>query len=107
MKIATAIFLIFGGACISGQALRVIYQFIFFPGSTYAPALFDIFFDWMTMLVVGLFLIVYATMITYKKFTKPIPVICPKCETIFDVRIDIKSDLHCPGCGVTGVVGEA
>jgi hypothetical protein len=107
MKIATAIFLIFGGACISGQALRVMYQFVFFPGSSYTPALFDIFFDWMSMLVVGLFLIIYATMITYRKLGEIIPVLCPKCQTIFDVKKYNNYGIHCPGCGVAGIMGEA
>lgn len=36
-----------------GQGSRMLYQGIFHPGSYYVPVLFDLFFDWMTLFVLG------------------------------------------------------
>ena len=36
-----------------GHGLRMIYQGTFNPGSAYVPNLFDLYFDWLTLAVLG------------------------------------------------------
>jgi hypothetical protein len=38
------------------HGLRMIYQGVFQPGSTYQPNIFDLYFDWLTLVILGAFL---------------------------------------------------
>jgi len=42
-----------GAAEVMAHALRVMYQFLFRPGSSYTPNMFDFFFDWSTLFIIG------------------------------------------------------
>jgi hypothetical protein len=60
VRTGMVILFLLGGACITGQALRVMSQYFFAPGSVYVPNAFDILFDWLIMLVFGICIIAYA-----------------------------------------------
>lgn len=47
---------LFSGALMVGHGLRMIYQGVFQPGSYYAPNLFDLYFDWLILVILGCFL---------------------------------------------------
>lgn len=53
-----------------GHGARMIYQGLFIKELAYKPVLFDIFFDWFTLLVFGLILLYYSLKTFYHKFEK-------------------------------------
>ena len=44
---------VLSGTIMIGHGLRMIYQGTFNPGSAYVPNLFDLYFDWLTLAVLG------------------------------------------------------
>ncbi|MDG6224568.1 MAG: hypothetical protein QCI82_03545 [Candidatus Thermoplasmatota archaeon] len=50
---ARMILIVICGIAMMGQGSRMLYQGIFHPGSYYVPVMFDLFFDWMTLFVLG------------------------------------------------------
>lgn len=48
-----------------GHGARMIYQGLFHPGSYYAPNMFDIIFDWATLLVLGIVLFYFGLRLYY------------------------------------------
>jgi hypothetical protein len=48
------------GAIMIGHGARMMYQGIFAPGSLYAPNTFDLFFDWLTLAILGCFILWFA-----------------------------------------------
>ena len=51
-----SIIIILSGAIMIGHGVRMIYQGLFHPQSYYSPNLFDILFDWTTLLILGVIL---------------------------------------------------
>jgi len=51
-----SLLIIISGAIMIGHGARMIYQGLIHPQSYYSPNLFDILFDWTTLLVLGVFL---------------------------------------------------
>jgi len=47
------VLLVFAGIAMMGQGGRMLYQGIFQPGSYYSPVLFDLFFDWGSLFLMG------------------------------------------------------
>ncbi len=47
--------ILFSGALMIAHGLRMIIQGVFYPAMTYQPNLFDLFFDWLTLCVLGVF----------------------------------------------------
>jgi hypothetical protein len=45
--------MVFAGTASIAQAGRMIFQGVFVPGSVYAPNLFDVFFDWTMLALLG------------------------------------------------------
>jgi hypothetical protein len=52
--------ILFSGALMIAHGLRMIIQGVFYPTMTYQPNLFDLFFDWMTLCVLGVFVFCFA-----------------------------------------------
>ncbi len=52
-KIKTML-LVFSGAIMIAHGMRMIYQGLFQPHSYYQPGLFDILFDWTTLIILGI-----------------------------------------------------
>lgn len=48
------------GCIMIGHGARMIYQGVFRPKSYYSPGLFDIFFDWATLLVLGIIILSFS-----------------------------------------------
>jgi len=59
MKYVITILLVFAGIAMIGQGARMLTQGVFFPNSVYKPVMFDLFFDWLTLLVLGIGVFVY------------------------------------------------
>jgi hypothetical protein len=55
---------LFAGAVMIGHGLRMIFQGTFQPGSSYYPNTFDLFFDWLTLTVLGV-IVLYLTLLTF------------------------------------------
>lgn len=51
---------VLSGTIMIGHGARMLYQGIFAPGSTYAPNTFDLFFDWLTLVILGCFILWFA-----------------------------------------------
>jgi len=65
-KIDLKIFIFFlSGTIMVGHALRMIYQGVFHPSSYYQPGIFDIFFDWTTLLILGFIIFGFAISLFY------------------------------------------
>lgn len=64
-RIKYAIIILAGTAMIA-QSSRMISQGLFFPGSVYQPGLFDLLFDWFTLLFLGGFVAWYGFTRFYK-----------------------------------------
>lgn len=64
-KIKYAVIILAGIAMIA-QSSRMISQGLFFPGSVYQPGLFDLLFDWFTLLFLGGFVAWYGFTRFYK-----------------------------------------
>jgi uncharacterized membrane protein (DUF373 family) len=64
-----SIFYILVGSVMIGHASRMIYQGVFSPNSFYSPDIFDIFFDWMTLLILGSIILIYTLFGFYKKLS--------------------------------------
>lgn len=58
------------GAIMIGHGLRMIYQGLFQPGSLYAPNTFDLFFDWLTLTLLGCFILGFAISRCYHGISK-------------------------------------
>jgi len=54
------------GSIMIAHASRMISQGLFFPGSVYQPGLFDLLFDWFTLLFLGGFVAWYGFTRFYK-----------------------------------------
>ena len=52
--------ILFSGALMIAHGLRMIIQGVFYPTMTYQPNLFDLFFDWLTLCVLGVFVFCFA-----------------------------------------------
>jgi cytochrome bd-type quinol oxidase subunit 1 len=61
------------GAIMIGHGARMIYQGLFTPGSSYAPNTFDLFFDWLTLAILGCFILLFAISLLYHSMEKRIP----------------------------------
>jgi len=48
------------GTLMIAHGLRMIVQGVFFPTMTYQPNVFDLFFDWLTLCILGVFLFCFA-----------------------------------------------
>ncbi len=55
------------GTVMIAQGSRMISQFILNPGSSYIPNLFDVFFDWMTLILFGAFVAYFGFLEFYRK----------------------------------------
>jgi hypothetical protein len=53
------------GAIMIGHGTRMLYQGIFAPGSFYAPNTFDLVFDWLTLAILGCFILWAAMSLFY------------------------------------------
>jgi len=60
-----SILIIVSGAIMIGHGARMIYQGLFNPNSYYSPNLFDILFDWTTLLILGIFMFYFGLKIYY------------------------------------------
>lgn len=58
------------GAIMIGHGARMLYQGIFAPGSTYSPNTFDLFFDWLTLAILGCFILWFAVSVYYQGIEK-------------------------------------
>ena len=61
--------LLLSGAIMIGHGARMMYQGIFKPNSIYpapTPNTIDFYFDWMTLLILGIMIFSYATFMFYK-----------------------------------------
>jgi drug/metabolite transporter (DMT)-like permease len=58
------------GAIMIGHGTRMLYQGIFSPGSFYAPNTFDLFFDWLTLAILGCFILWFAMSLYYQGIRK-------------------------------------
>jgi hypothetical protein len=58
---------VISGSIMIGHGLRMIYQGVFFKGSSYFPNTFDIFFDWLTLAVLGSIIFYFGIKKFYKK----------------------------------------
>lgn len=58
------------GAIMIGHGTRMIYQGLFQPGSLYAPNTFDLFFDWLTLAILGCCILWCALSLCYHGFSK-------------------------------------
>jgi len=67
--IKTSIFLLAGTMMIAHGA-RMIFQGVFCQGSYYTPGIFDLFFDWLTLLIVGIIVFYYTISTFYKKYSE-------------------------------------
>jgi len=63
------ILFVLSGSIMIGHGLRMIYQGVFCKGSSYIPGTFDIFFDWLTLAVLGFIILVYGLNIFYHSKT--------------------------------------
>jgi hypothetical protein len=63
---------VLSGSIMIGHGARMIYQGLYVTGSTYAPNLFDIFFDWLVLAILGIFILSFALNTFYHKS-------CEKC----------------------------
>jgi len=48
------------GSIMIGHGARMIYQGVIHPNSVYKPGLFDLYFDWLSLLVLGIFILSFA-----------------------------------------------
>jgi len=53
-----------------GHGGRMLYQGIFVPGSSYSPNTFDLFFDWLTLAILGCFILWFALTLWYQGMGK-------------------------------------
>lgn len=53
------------GCIMIGHGARMIYQGVFRPDSYYSPGLFDIFFDWTTLLILGIIVLSFSVSTFY------------------------------------------
>lgn len=58
--------LFLSGCIMIGHGSRMIYQGVFHPDSYYSPAMFDIFFDWATLLVLGIIVLSFSILTFYR-----------------------------------------
>lgn len=61
------ILVIISGAIMIGHGGRMIYQGLVHPNSYYSPNLFDIFFDWTSLLILGIIMFYFGLKIYYTK----------------------------------------
>ncbi len=59
--------IIISGAIMIGHGARMIYQGVVHPNSYYSPNLFDIFFDWTSLLVLGIIMFYFGLKMYYIK----------------------------------------
>jgi membrane-bound ClpP family serine protease len=57
------------GAIMIGHGTRMIYQGIFAQDSVYQPNFFDLFFDWLTLAILGCFVLWFAVSQFYKTYS--------------------------------------
>ncbi len=53
-----------------GHGGRMIYQGVFRPNSYYVPGTFDILFDWLTLLILGIIIFYFTLTNFYKKISE-------------------------------------
>lgn len=58
------------GIIMIGHGSRMIYQGVFIKGSTYTPNTFDLFFDWLSLLILGIILLLISIFGYYNIFEK-------------------------------------
>jgi formate hydrogenlyase subunit 3/multisubunit Na+/H+ antiporter MnhD subunit len=66
------LFIVFflSGCIMIGHGSRMIYQGVFRPESYYSPGLFDIFFDWATLLFLGIIVLSFSISTFYSMQNK-------------------------------------
>lgn len=62
--------LLLSGVIMIGHATRMIYQGVFHQGSSYTPNTFDIFFDWTTLLILGIIILLLSLTTFYHLLDK-------------------------------------
>ena len=65
----TSIFIL-SGALMIAHASRMIFQGVFSPGSVYVPNTFDLFFDWATLLLLGILVFYISINSFYQNYSK-------------------------------------
>lgn len=64
--IKTIIFVL-AASIMMGHGARMIYQGVFKPNTYYQPGKFDMFFDWLTLLTLGIVILYFTITKFYKK----------------------------------------
>ena len=59
---------ILAGSIMIGHGFRMIYHGIFDQGSSYSPNYFDVLFDWLTLALLGFFVLAFALFSFYKRY---------------------------------------
>jgi len=58
------------GAIMIGHGARMIFQAVFNPGTFYSPNTFDLLFDWLTLAILGCFILWFAMTLNYNSKKK-------------------------------------
>lgn len=61
------IIFVLSGSIMIGHGLRMLYQGIFAKGSVYAPNTFDLFFDWLSLAILGSIILYWGFSAFYQK----------------------------------------
>ena len=73
-KVAQYVIIAISGATMMAHGTRVIIQTIVYPNTVYKAGLFDLVFDWMTLVILGMFVVRFGVVNFYlyekKKFEK-------------------------------------
>ncbi|MBN1280522.1 MAG: hypothetical protein JXA00_02625 [Candidatus Thermoplasmatota archaeon] len=62
----TILLLTLSGAIMIGHGARMLYQGLFAPGTSYTPNTFDLFFDWLTLAILGCGILWFAFSLYYR-----------------------------------------